>query len=126
MAFSRLFGKNKREVVSPTEHLERDDAETTPPESKPSQDNLPYQMPYQSPYQSPQQPIISRQESQYHPLQGVHFTLSPRLNSDTELQYLKLGLDSVISRLNNINLDTLDYNFALEHSILSSEAETTG
>ena len=72
MAFSRLFGKTKRDVVSPTEDLERDDeaAVVPPPDPKPVQDPLPYQ--------AQQKPVLSRQRSQAHPLQGVHFSLSAR------------------------------------------------
>ena len=72
MTFSRLYSKTKREVVSPTEDLERDDeaAVVPPPDPKPVQDPLPYQ--------AQQKPVLSRQRSQAHPLQGVHFSLSPR------------------------------------------------
>ena len=77
MAFSRLFGKSKRDVVSPTEHLERDDEAVLPAaaEPNPGQD---HQLPYQLPLQTPQKTVLSRQKSDTHPLQGVHFTLSPR------------------------------------------------
>ena len=76
MAFSRLFGKTKREMVSPTEDHDRDDEAgvVPPPDPKPVQDPLPYQLPYQA----QQQAVLSRQQSQDHPLQGVHFSLSPR------------------------------------------------
>ena len=74
MAFSRLFGKTKREVVSPTEDRDDEAGVVPPPDPKPVQDPLPYQLPYQA----QQKAVLSRQRSQAHPLQGVHFSLSPR------------------------------------------------
>ena len=57
MAFSRLFGKGKRDVSSPTEHLETTEKDDTVivstnspmyPNIRSTVDNLPYQLPNRS------------------------------------------------------------------------------
>ena len=62
MAFSRLFGKSKREVPSPTDHLETTEKDDTvivsqnnslypavrPAPGIPAVENLPYQLPNRS------------------------------------------------------------------------------
>ena len=90
-ALSRLFGKSKREVASPTEHLETIDKEdtvfvsNTPPQ--PRVEHLPYQLPGrqshlpsgQSPVQSLQQMNISQDGGAgWQPLAGVKFSLHSR------------------------------------------------
>ena len=94
-ALSRLFGKSKREVASPTEHLETTDRDdtvfvtntntSTPPQ--PGVEHLPYQLPGrqshlpsgQSPVQSLQQMNISQDGGAgWQPLAGVKFSLHSR------------------------------------------------
>ena len=94
-ALSRLFGKSKREVASPTDHLETTDRDdtvfvtntNTPPQ--PRVDHLPYQLPGrqsqlpsgQSPtVQSLQQMNINKQDvgAGWQPLAGVKFCLHSR------------------------------------------------
>ena len=93
-ALSRLFGKSKREVASPTDHLETTDREdtvfvtNTPPQPQPRVEHLPYQLPGrqpqlhsgQSPVQSLQQMNINQQDvgAGWQPLAGVKFSLHSR------------------------------------------------
>ena len=88
-ALSRLFGKSKREVASPTDHLETSEREdtvivtNTPPQQK--VENLPYQLPQrqaglhsgQSPVQTLQQMSLSK-DGAWQPLAGVKFSLHSR------------------------------------------------
>ena len=97
-ALSRLFGKSKREVASPTEHLETTDRDdtvfvtnsntSTPPQ--PGVEHLPYQLPGRQlpggltgqspPVQNLQQMKISQQDvgAGWQPLAGVKFSLHSR------------------------------------------------
>ena len=90
-ALSRLFGKSKKEVASPTasptEHLETTEREdtvfvshtSTPPQ--PRVEHLPYQLHSgQSPVQSLQQMNINKQDvgAGWQPLAGVKFSLHSR------------------------------------------------
>eukprot|EP00090_Calanus_glacialis_P019757 TRINITY_DN30299_c0_g1_i8.p1 TRINITY_DN30299_c0_g1~~TRINITY_DN30299_c0_g1_i8.p1 ORF type:complete len:170 (-),score=61.67 TRINITY_DN30299_c0_g1_i8:76-585(-) len=66
-------------------------------------------------------PELMRQQSDKHPLDGVHFSLSPRLTTDTELQYMVTAVDSVMARMKNIEWGALEYSFALERSVLETQ-----
>ena len=107
MAFSRLFGKGKRDVSSPTEHLETTEKDDTvivntpqssslyPAVNSPGQgqgmypginqaaiEGLPYQLPHRpapAPVSEQFQNMSIRQDSTgWQPLQGVQFTLNSR------------------------------------------------
>ena len=108
MAFSRLFGKSKREVPSPTDNLETTEKDDTvivntrsslyPAVGSPGQghgqgmypginqaaiEGLPYQLPHRpapAPVVSEQfQNMSIRQDSTgWQPLQGIQFTLNSR------------------------------------------------
>ena len=77
MAFSRLFGKNKKEVGATEhhqqEHEEHDEAAHAPVEHDPGigRDLL-------LPHQHQSQRTRVTKPKLLHPLQGVPFTLSPR------------------------------------------------
>ena len=94
MAFSRLFGKSKREVPSPTENLETTEKDDTvivsnslyPAVNQQAVEALPYQLPSRT---APAAPAVAseqfqnmsiRQDSTGHwtPLQGIKFTLNSR------------------------------------------------
>ena len=108
MAFSRLFGKSKREVPSPTDNLETTEKDDTvivntpqssslyPAVNSPGQGQGLYPginqaaiegLPYQLPHRPAPAPVVSeqlqnmsiRQDSTgWQPLQGVQFTLNSR------------------------------------------------
>ena len=63
-----------------------------------------------------------RQESNINLLDGVHFSLSPRLSMDTHLQYMATAVDSVMARLTSIEWGALEYNFNLEKSVLDVDS----
>ena len=89
-ALSRLFGKSKREVASPTDHLETVEKEdavivtNTAPQQK--MENLPYQLPNrQSQHHSVHNPVesldqmnLGKQDGGWQPLAGVKFSLHSR------------------------------------------------
>eukprot|EP00092_Neocalanus_flemingeri_P011669 GFUD01012574.1.p1 GENE.GFUD01012574.1~~GFUD01012574.1.p1 ORF type:complete len:171 (-),score=62.15 GFUD01012574.1:56-568(-) len=66
------------------------------------------------------------QQSNINPLDGVHFALSHRLTTDTELQYMATAVDSVMARLKSIEWASLEYNFTLERSVLDSQVMSSG
>ena len=99
MALSRLFGKSRKEVASPTEHIETVEKEDTVIVNTASSQNRPAPAPAPAvlPYQlggAVQGLSLGRQES-FHPLQGVQFSLNSRLNTGQEMDYVKVALDSV-------------------------------
>jgi len=137
----RLFGSKKKEgPPSPEGAGNNSDHEETPegftdlvPRPAPGAPGgmgLPtYSTPAQPlPYQLPSQPYppgpgkLMRRVSEKHPLSGVQFTLSPRLTQDTELQYISAAVDSVMSKINNIDWGMFEYSFGLEQSVLDSQA----
>eukprot|EP00091_Calanus_sinicus_P024842 TRINITY_DN9138_c0_g1_i1.p1 TRINITY_DN9138_c0_g1~~TRINITY_DN9138_c0_g1_i1.p1 ORF type:complete len:163 (-),score=57.83 TRINITY_DN9138_c0_g1_i1:97-585(-) len=151
MAFARLFGKTKKEQISSGEQQESEGEEGfavvesrqggDPPSVYPSIQaaNLPYLLPGGPPGVGGVQgdkggggaghvgdTKLKRQQSNKHPLDGVHFSLSPRLTTDTELQYMVTAVDSVMARTKNIDWGSLEYSFALERSVLETQAINMG
>jgi len=140
----RLFGKSKRDTgtyspegsnASP-DHEEQEGAEgftVLEPKSSvgvPSHDIPPsYNSVTQLPYQLPGRgggnlPAPARQNSTpSNPLAGVQFTLSPRLTTDTEIQYITAAVDSVMARVKGIEWAAFEYNFNLEQSVLGTTQE---
>jgi len=101
MALSRLFGKSRKEVASPTEHIETVEKEDTVIVNTASSQSRPAPAPAPAPAVLPYQLggavqglSLGRQES-FHPLQGVQFSLNSRLNTGQEMDYVKVALDSV-------------------------------
>ena len=98
MALSRLFGKSRKEVASPTEHIETVEKEDTVIVNTASSQSRPTPAPAPVlPYQlggAVQGLSLGRQES-FHPLQGVQFSLNSRLNTGQEMDYVKAALDNV-------------------------------
>jgi len=98
---------------------------------------LPYQLPNQPPppggsYPSPQggvppyppqfsHPPLQTQQSVHQPLDGVVFTLSPRLKTDGELEYMTAAVDSVMAKVKNMEWSAFDYNFSLERSVVAND-----
>eukprot|EP00088_Acartia_fossae_P052955 TRINITY_DN6003_c0_g2_i1.p1 TRINITY_DN6003_c0_g2~~TRINITY_DN6003_c0_g2_i1.p1 ORF type:complete len:175 (+),score=40.06 TRINITY_DN6003_c0_g2_i1:77-601(+) len=64
--------------------------------------------------------------AQNHPLDGVQFQLSPRLATDSQLDQIVVSVESVMSRVKNVDWASLDYNFTLERSILSTDISMDG
>merc|ERR1711936_747657 len=76
-------------------------------------------------YPLPPQKSHGKNKNHYaHPLQGVQFTLSQRSDIETEMQSVKVSLDSVITRLSGLDLDSLDYDFSLERTVLDRREYT--
>ena len=92
MAFSRLFGKGKREVPSPTEQLETTEKDDTVVVTKtnsiypsvraapavPAVESLPYQLPGRAADQFQTMSITTQDSNTWQPLQGIKFTLNSR------------------------------------------------
>jgi len=150
MAFARLFGKNKKDPTSP-DQTEREGEEGftvvesrqapavqhgDPPSVYPSIStaNLPYMLPGGPPGQvgghigqgSRGAAKVKEQPRNSNPMDGVHFSLSPRLTTDTEVQYMVTAVDSVMDRLKKIEWGALEYNFSLERSVLGSQVMAEG
>lgn len=150
MAFSRLFGKGKKEPPSPSgsqnspdlSEREGDDnftlVDQKPMNPQPNADlpptyqsvnQLPYQLLTRMPGGSPATAAGSGggvgpptlQKQISHPLEGVVFHLSPKLATDSELDQLTSTVDNVMSRIKNIEWAAFDYDLSLEKSVLSSE-----
>jgi len=160
MAFSRLFGKVKKDPPSPSgSHNSPDLSERetednfTLVENKPTTialantleniSRLPYPLPNQNSHYPalpsggggggyPPQPqgggggLKSQQSSSNHPLDGVQFQLSPRLATDSQLDQIVFSVETVMSRVKNVDWTSMDYNFNLERSILTSELDLDG
>ena len=115
MAFSRLFGKAKREVPSPTDHLSETEREDTvivsgtqatsqlypavrPAPAAPDTTQLPYQLPQRAAAEQLQQMSLAADSGAWQPLQGVAFALNSRLTGDKDLEDVRHTLDSVSSK----------------------------
>ena len=115
MAFSRLFGKAKREVPSPTDHLSETEREDTvivsgtqatsqlypavrPAPAAPDTTQLPYQLPQRAAAEQLQQMSLAADSGAWQPLQGVAFALNSRLTGDKDLENVRHTLDSVSSK----------------------------
>lgn len=87
----------------------------------PSYNSVAQQLPYQLPGRSvPASPV--RQNSTFsHPLAGVQFSLSPRLTTDSELQYITAAVDSVLAKIKGVEWAAFDYSFTLEQSVVGTQ-----
>ena len=63
------------------------------------------------------EPRLKIQQSQ---LDGVHFSLNPRLNTDEKLQYMGTALDSVLDKVKSIEWEAMEYNFVLEKTFMKA------
>jgi len=141
----RLFGSKKErkdgqaspEGAGGSDHEEREAAEGftelvpsrpapgTPAlpagEGPPTYSSLQQQLPYQLPRQGTT-PGLERRGSEQHPLNGVTFTLSPRLTQDRELEYITAAVDSVLAKMGGIDWSAYEYSFGLEQSVLDNQA----
>jgi len=94
---------------------------------------LPYQLPNQQHGYPSQQgggaphppgalpPTYQTQTSVHQPLDGVLFTLSPRLKTDSELEYMTAAVDSVMAKIEGLDWGAFEYSFALERTVLVNE-----
>jgi len=104
-----------------------------PPTYSSLQQQLPYQLPRQGTtpggrhWQNVSSGVkicrsLERRGSEQHPLNGVTFTLSPRLTQDRELEYITAAVDSVLAKMGGIDWSAYEYSFGLEQSVLDNQA----
>jgi hypothetical protein len=101
---------------------------------------LPYQLPNQGGYPPPggappgggggvprTTPSFQSQTSvREAPLDGVLFQLSPRLTTDSELEYMTTAVDSVMNKIKSMDWAAFDYNFSLERSVIANDVNIDG
>jgi len=101
--------------------------------------HLPYQLPNQGGYPpgggggvaggrggTPNPGFQSQTSVREAPLDGVLFQLSPRLTTDSELEYMTTAVDAVMSKIKSMDWAAFDYNFNLERSVLANDINIDG